>query len=307
MRVLAFALLLAVSGCFGDRPLDPAPATAGPDGLRVGDWWALDVHDDVVEDRFDVTLVVTALDPLSVSVNPGAERALLLPAPPRGIVDPETWGFGFLGETFEPIQLPPVAGASWKTRLQGNDLNGTILSVEDGVARAELHGPASDIYLNYSVPQRMFLDFNNDNWVHFGLVASGRDYEGAVRFPSQYDHVINHGRLVGGTNPQASTSQGPIESVTVPTGYADIVGVSVVGSFMAPGSPGVYSECARSPRGKEFCISLNATDAPRIASSIWNDADPSGQWNLESIVVGAGVAYTQAVAVTWEEVQLPRV
>ena len=301
MRVLALVLAaVAASGCLGDSWSPPA-GEPFPAGLQAGDWWDLEVT-DLASGQAATTVRMVVAEATADGFLVGQREAfdpivLLLPASPVGRVGSDlSWTFG--EDRFQPIAWPLQAGTSWTTSLQGGQLDASIVAVEDGVAKVEMHGPRNDVYLSYDPASGLVVDYENDGWVSAKVLRHGKGFAGTALVP-EYDHVVDVGRALGVLVPNGAN---PVfyDTVDVADGWQLLTLSSTAGALQAPDPvhdlqvPGSARERVESPDGQVF--DTVGLPAQPMSVDVRTFEGPAGTWYFEHLTAGGSAAFTFGAA-----------
>ena len=214
---------------------------------------------------------------------------------------------------FQPLKFPLTDSQTWTTRFEGGpDLVATVkTNPAEKTADVTFTNPnngAVAIKLTYDAKVHEITSFEQAT-IHYKVVDHGYGFEGWVTVPRGEDLVFFHGRL----GPLSDIGNGlmpaaPIETVNINGGFNRVTFIIALGGAQeflgAPASgPGAYREKLTAPDGTVYELEGDPTGALKI--EFFENAAPDGDWQMEHVAAGAGVAFVEGIAYHQYDIHLP--
>jgi hypothetical protein len=311
---------------FGDVTTGPGvgpdlnATLAAPPRLVPGEWWRIRFTSPLDGTSAEYVRVVAAVQGQQYVVGmPHAgwyKEAVIYHAPAFGDVNGDL-SYDSHDEHFVPLQFPLEDGASWTTTFSGGpDMTASVAVTSPYEATvtftATLPGgplPGQEaqeqtlLTVVYDARIHEVREFRH-GIVEYEVVEHGYGFEGWVTIPRGEDLVFFHGRGLGvlGLGGPSQGPQAPTETVRVAGGYNRVTFIQAVGGFDQP-TPGQYRILARAPDGQEFVTEGVPTGELRITFHEHNA--PDGDWEVEYLALGQGVAFLEGIAYHQYDIRLP--
>jgi hypothetical protein len=305
----------------GERNLTSAPQ------WRLGEYWTYTMTDGFTGGTYDFTRVVAGEDRaagnylVGFPVEEFSNDVMLFHIPGFGDITKANLAYETHDAYFQPLDFPLSDGKSWQTEFEGTGLGLAEVSVTDAT-----HAQVSmQLGAGYSATATYDADLGEiaememlqqgNLYANYKVTGHGYGYKGTVRVPHAHDLVFLNGRFAGvatagGGGGPASTDI--TETVPVSPGYdrvSFIIAVGGGGTFLgAPATAGVFRETVTAPDGTKYEASWTPADLAAgkdlIIVAIGHEK-PEGDWTLEHVAGGGGVAFVEGIGYHSIDVELP--
>ena len=307
----------------------PAPGERTPLAAplwRLGEWWVYEVHEKFTDKTWQFTRVVAGTEHGNYLVG------FPIDAFDNGVMVLHTPGYGDVGSDlsydahdipFTPLKWPLAEGNSWDTQWESAGATGTILVEEVrgnlvhlSMSPTSSNGPAGEIWYDADIGEMVIL--NMTGYADYKIVDHGFNYQGIVRVPHAHDLLFYHGRLGGVADVSQPlippTPKAPTDTVTIPDGYdrvsfahifLDLPGNTTGGQSGQQSNTGVYNVKATAPSGRVFESSFLPGPGASVYIEFFEEELPNGDWTIEAIAGGAGIAFMEGIGYHSIDVELP--
>ncbi len=325
------------SGLPLERPGDWLPRLDAPPQWVQGEWWTVEATSAFDGQQYSIKRIVVGKEGpdylVGMPIDAFDDEIMVLHHPGMGLVQADTLGYETHDFMFEPLQFPLEEGASWTSLWQSATgvVTHTVESVdlETRTATITMTGQQSGTY-TYDADLGAISEFNAPGYMSWKVTGHGFGHEGIVRVPHGHDMTMFHGRvgpLVPIVQSQGAVQQatgsaicppnvntcadvaGPMETFVIPDEY-DRASFSLilidVPAFVggAPASAGAYQITAAAPDGTTFEAQHLPTDGALTIQTHALD-NPGGEWQLTTIVGGAGQVFIEGVTYVTFDVVMP--
>jgi hypothetical protein len=290
---------------------DLTATTAAAPRLVEGEWWkirftgALYTSDDLIR------VVANATPDGYVFGMPHSawiKEAIAYHAPAFGDVSPAL-SYSVHNKVFEPLRFPLTAGATWETNFAG-PYTATVESADAHTAVIRYDAPASTDPTSTALcllgtPCGGTIRMTYDAGLHevskmesalggWEVVAHGFQFSGWVSVPQGEHTAIDYG-----TFGPAADNPLPMRTIHVDESFNRIT----VLHFILGMSPGEFRLTSTAPNGKVFVTELTGASGSKF--SLFEVADPGGDWKQEDLTVGVGATYTMGIAYQQYDILVP--
>lgn len=211
---------------------------------------------------------------------------------------------------FIPLKFPLTNEQTWTTKFEGGpDLTATVVTNDaEQTAEVTFTAPNGNVPLTlvYDAKVHEITSFEHAT-VHYKVVEHGYGYEGWVTVPRGEDLVFFHGRI-GPAIDIGLAPAPPMETVTINGGYNRVTFIIALGGAkeflgLPENGPGVYKETVTAPDGTEYTVDGQPDGSLTI--DFFENAAPDGDWQMQHIAGGAGVAFVEGIAYHQYDIHLP--
>jgi hypothetical protein len=309
----------------GGRTLDAAPQ------WRLGEWWTYRMTDGFTGGSYEFTRVVAGEDRaagnylVGFPVNEFNNDVMLFHIPGFGDIRQSDLSYETHDAVFQMLDFPLEDGKTWEAEFEGTGLGTAIVAAgDDGTATVELITQGYNVVGEYDAGLGEFrsMTINNGTYAEYEVVGHGYDFRGLVRVPHAHDLIFIHGRLAGaadvGPNPEMQApvvgiglSTSPTETVTIADGYdraAFIIAVGGGAGFGLPPAVGYFQETVTAPDGSVYQETLTPADVAAgtgLKVTAFGHDFPEGEWNLQHVAAGAGIAFVEGIGYHSIDIDLP--
>jgi hypothetical protein len=286
------------------RSLEAAPE------WRLGEYWKIRLQDAFTGKTWETTRVVAGEEGdnylVGMPVEAFSDAFMVLHIPGFGVVDQLDLGYEIHDVLFIPVQFPLTQGAKWATAFEGRAVNATVTAANETHAVISMVGKSDKLTLTYSAAAGEIVRFVGEGYATYEVVEHGYNYTGNVLVPHEHDVVLIHGRLGGGVPVGNSKAGAPIETVKMGSTY-DRVSFAIILGPAIGGDPGVgyYKETVVAPDGTRYELDRLPTEGPGLKVGFFFNTKPAGDWTLEHIAIGPGIAFVEGIGYHSFEASLP--
>ncbi|MHB1261530.1 MAG: hypothetical protein ACYC2H_07420 [Thermoplasmatota archaeon] len=307
----------------GERTLDAAPK------WRLGEWWTYTMTDGFTGGTYEFTRVVAGEDRaagnylVGFPVEEFSNDVMLFHIPGFGDITQANLAYETHDAYFKPLDFPLTEGKAWETEFEGTGLGLAEVKLL-GAGRAQVDMTLGAGYTATAVYDAEMGEIVNmemlqggNLYANYEVTGHGYDYQGTIRVPHAHDLVFIHGRFAGVANAGAgSSSSGPVstgitERVPVSPGYdrlSFIIAVGGGGTFLGAASAGAFRETVTAPDGTVYEATWTPADLAAGQDlkiiAIGHEA-PEGEWTMEHVAAGVGVAFVEGIGYHSIDVELP--
>lgn len=308
---------------FNDIPNADLGTVAAPDlnaslgaapQLIPGEWWRIEMMSPLDGRTASFVRVVAKVESdLYVMGMPHEgwyKEAVIYHVPFFGDVNKDLSGHAH-DIPFTPLKFPLTDDQTWVTKFEGGpDLTATVkTNPADKTADVTFTDPNGNVQvsLTYDAKVHEITRFEQAT-IHYKVVEHGYGYKGWITVPRGEDLVFIHGRL-GPAVPVGESQPGaPIETVTINGGFNRVTFIVALGgaqSFVGlpADGPGVYQETVTAPDGTEYTVEGNPDGS--LVIEFFENAAPDGEWTMQHVAAGAGVAFVEGIAYHQYDIHLP--
>jgi hypothetical protein len=234
-----------------------------------------------------------------------SHEIMVLHVPGFGRVDQLDFGFEIHDVLFIPLNFPLKDGASWDTAFEGRAVTATATVTSNTTAEIRYVGANDDITAVYDAEVGAIVEWTKAGYATYRLVDHGLDYEGVVTVPHEHDVIFINGRMAGVVNFAPLGPGAPVETVSIDPTYQRVSFAIILGAAL-PQDPGVgyYSEKATAPDGTVYELTL-APPESGLKIGFFSHDSPGGDWQLEHVAAGPGIAFIEGIAYHVFDVSLP--
>ena len=308
----------------GERTLDAAPQ------WRLGEWWRYRMTDGFTGGSYEFTRVVAGEDRaagnylVGFPVDEFNNDVMLFHIPGFGDVKKSTLSYETHDFDFQMLDFPLTSGKQWQAEFEGTGMGDATVETMGDKAVVELITPSYNVVAEYEAEMGEFrsMTINDGTYAQYEVIDHGYGFQGLVRVPHAHDLVFIHGRLAGlgsmglsdGTPLPAgglSLSPQPNDVVTLDPGYdraAFIIAVGGGAGFGLPPPAGYFEETVVAPDGTVFRETLTPADVAagtELKVTAYGHDFPEGEWQLQHLAAGAGIAFVEGIAYHSIDVDLP--
>lgn len=211
---------------------------------------------------------------------------------------------------FLPLKFPLTNEQTWTTSFEGGpELTATVTANDaDRTAEVVFTGPngGQQIRLVYDAKVHEIVEFEQAT-ITYKVVEHGYGFEGWVTVPRGEDLVFFHGRI----GPAIDVTLGPaapLETVLINGGFNRVTFIVVLGAAkqflgLPADGPGVYRETMTAPDGTSYDVEGNPDGSMVI--EFFENAAPDGEWQMQHVAGGVGVAFVEGIAYHQYDIHLP--
>lgn len=302
---------------------DLAATLNEPPQLQEGEWWRIELHDTITDTTTQFIRVVARVEEdLYVFGMPHEgwwKEAVIFHTPAFGDVNKDL-SHRAHDIDFKQLQFPLEDGATWETAWENPAPITATVSVESptmarvtftgqscglfgfiGLCPNPTEGVVAEIAYDATLHEVSEAVFPSHTW---RVLDHGYGYEGWVTVPRSEHLVFFHGRLgasvVDFANPGPAT---PMDTVTIEGGFNRVSFILVAGNAIGTPVGGAYSEKATAPDGTVY--ELASIPGGPLEVAFLEHANPDGEWLLEHVAAGPGVAFIEGIAYHQYDIELP--
>lgn len=307
------------SGLPLERPADWEPRMDAPPQWVQGEWWTFRLESQLEGSSWENTRVVAGKEGpdylVGMPIDEFSDDVMVMHLPGFGLVNAESLGFEAHDVMFDFLEFPLEVGNTWTGYFESNAQPVTFLveDISDNKAHMSISGQwgGSAIY-DAELGTITYLELVG--YAKYEITGHGFGYEGVVRVPHSHDLIFFHGRLaqVQGVDPQTAiltpNPKGPTDVITIAEGYdrvsfgllfQDLVGGNV------PVGSGVFQVDVTAPDGMEYTAQKLPTDGTAFKAVMFANDNPTGDWTIDYIALGAGLAAIEGIGYVTFDVVLP--
>ena len=304
-------------------PPDTAATLLAPPQLTAGEWWRIELNDKITGATTQFVRVVARVEPdLYVFGMPHEgwwKEAIVFHTPAFGDVNKDL-SHRAHDVPFQQLQFPLEDGATWETAWESPDPITATVAVESpttarvtfvgtncgplgilGLCPNPAEGVVAELVYDATMHEVVEASFPSHDW---RVLEHGYGYEGWVTVPRAEHLVFLHGRLgvpvFDFPNAAPATNT---DTITVAGGFNRVSFILAAGNIAPPGQGGAYSEKATAPDGTVFEL-VNVPGTPLQVVFLEHNV-PDGDWTLEHVAVGPGVAFAEGIAYHQYDIRLP--
>lgn len=308
-------------------PPDANATLLAPPELREGEWWRIELHDKLTDTTTQFVRVVARVESdlyvIGMPHEAWWKEAVIFHTPAFGDVNKDL-SHRAHDVPFQQLVFPLEEGATWQTSWEQEDpiLTATVTVESPTTARIVFTGVqcgalgllghcAPDapegqvIELLYDASQHEVVeaDFPSHTWK---VLEHGYGFQGWVTVPRAEHLVFFHGRLGApvvdlGTGGAAT---GVSETVSIEGGFNRVSFILAVGNAVGTPAGGAYSEKATAPDGTVY--ELTSIPGGPLEIVFLEHRDPDGEWLLEHLAAGPGIAFIEGIAYHQYDILLPQ-
>ena len=304
-------------------PPDTAATLLEPPQLQEGEWWRIELHDTITDTTTQFIRVVARVeDDLYVFGMPHEgwwKEAVIFHTPAFGDVNKDL-SHRAHDVPFQQLKFPLEEGATWETAWENPAPITATVAVESpttaritftgtncgilglvGQCPTPSEGVVAEIVYDATIHEVSEAVFPSHTWT---VLEHGYGFEGWVTVPRSEHLVFFHGRL--GVPVFDFATGGPAthtDTVNVEGGFNRVSFILVAGNAVGTPVGGAYSEKATAPDGTVF--ELQSIPGGPLSVSFLEHKDPDGDWTLEHVAAGPGLAFIEGIAYHQYDISVP--
>jgi hypothetical protein len=278
---------------------------------KKGEWWKIHFESPLTGASVDFVRVVGDVQGDTYVVGMPHEgwykEAVVYHTPCFGDVDARTLGCTPHNIPFAAVEFPLKEGATWTTQFErAPDLKTEVKITSPTEATIKFVDPKGNVAIEevYDATIHEVRSFKQSTAV-YTVTDHGYDFQGWITVPRASELVFEHGRVVAPVIDVKTTgpAAGPLETVTINGGYNRLSFILAAGNILGTPAGGVYRETATAPNGTSY--QLTSIPGGPVEIRFYEARDPDGDWKLEHIAAGPGIAFIEGIAYHQYDIRLP--